>query len=75
MVRLVNPNGFNLLSLDGGGIKGICSAMVPAGVQVEHPEFIDRLIRAADAAMYKSKRAGGNRVVHRRLDGAEADCH
>lgn len=52
---------------------GICSATVRAGVPIEHPDFIDGLIRAADAAMYKSKRSGGNRVVHRRLDGAEAD--
>lgn len=49
---------------------GICSATVPAGVQVEHPEFIDQLIRVADAAMYDSKRSGGNRVMHRRLESA-----
>lgn len=52
---------------------GMCSATVPAGVEVEHPEFIDRLIRAADAAMYTSKRSGGNRVMHRHLDKADVD--
>jgi diguanylate cyclase (GGDEF)-like protein len=52
---------------------GMCSATVPAGVEVKHPEFIDRLIRAADAAMYRSKRSGGNRVMHRHLDKADVD--
>ncbi|PQP50594.1 sensor domain-containing diguanylate cyclase [Mycolicibacterium austroafricanum] len=47
---------------------GICSTTVAAGAEIDHPGFLDRLIRAADAAMYQSKRAGGNRVVHDRLD-------
>lgn len=33
--------------------------------------FLDRLIESADEAMYVSKRAGGNRVEHRHLDGAD----
>jgi len=65
--------GIAAMPFDITASLGTCSAPVQAGVQVEHPEFIDGLIREADAAMYKSKRAGGNRVVHRRLDGAEAD--
>ncbi|CAN3128456.1 diguanylate cyclase [Mycobacterium sp. smrl_JER01] len=47
---------------------GICTATVAAGVEVEHPQFIERLIREADAAMYAAKRAGGDRVLHRYLD-------
>lgn len=47
---------------------GTCSAVVDADASLEHPEFIDQLIRMADAAMYRSKRAGGNRIEHRYLD-------
>ncbi|MDG4665035.1 GGDEF domain-containing protein [Mycobacterium sp. 236(2023)] len=46
---------------------GVCSTTIPAGTQVEHPEFIERLIHTADAAMYRAKRAGGDRVEHRLL--------
>ena len=49
---------------------GICSCLVRAGAAVEHPTFIDHLLRVADAAMYDAKRAGGNRVTHRRVDDA-----
>lgn len=47
---------------------GTCSATVAPGAVVPHPEFVDRLIRSADAAMYEAKRAGGNRIQHRYLD-------
>lgn len=47
---------------------GTCSVPVDPGVSVEYPDFLDRLIRLADAAMYLSKRAGGNQVQHRYLD-------
>jgi diguanylate cyclase (GGDEF)-like protein len=47
---------------------GTCSAVVAPGVPIAHPEFIDRLIRIADSAMYQSKRAGGDRIQHWYLD-------
>lgn len=47
---------------------GICSTTLAAGAEIEHLGVLDRLIQAADAAMYRSKRAGGNRVVHDRMD-------
>lgn len=50
------------------GSVGVCSATIPAGVDVPHPEFLERLIHAADAAMYLAKRSGGDRVEHRYLD-------
>ncbi|GAA2561017.1 GGDEF domain-containing protein [Mycolicibacterium diernhoferi] len=47
---------------------GTCAAEIDGDVEAEHPQFLDQLIGAADAAMYRSKRAGGNRVQHRTLD-------
>lgn len=47
---------------------GTCSATVFPDASTAHPKFIDRLIRLADEAMYRSKRAGGDRVEHRDLD-------
>ncbi len=44
---------------------GTCAAEIDGDVEAEHPQFLDQLIGAADAAMYRSKRAGGNRVQHR----------
>jgi diguanylate cyclase (GGDEF)-like protein len=46
---------------------GVCSAYVAWEADIA-PDFIDRLIQAADAAMYLSKRSGGNRVKHRYFD-------
>lgn len=40
---------------------GTCGATIGPGVSAP-PEFLDQLIRAADLAMYRSKRAGGNRI-------------
>lgn len=47
---------------------GSASAALRPGVPVPHPEFVERLVGIADAAMYQSKRAGGDRVEHRWLD-------
>jgi GGDEF domain-containing protein len=40
---------------------------------MEYPEFVDRLIHVADAAMYESKRAGGDRIQHCYLHQAVAE--
>jgi diguanylate cyclase (GGDEF)-like protein len=52
---------------------GTCSVIVEPGTSVEHPEFVDRLIHVADAAMYESKRAGGDRVQHGHPDQVVAE--
>jgi diguanylate cyclase (GGDEF)-like protein len=52
---------------------GTCSAIVEPGTAMEYPEFVDRLIHVADAAMYESKRAGGDRIQHCYLDQAVAE--
>lgn len=52
---------------------GTCTVVVEPGTAMVHPEFVDRLIRVADAAMYESKRAGGDRVRHRHSDQVVAE--
>jgi diguanylate cyclase (GGDEF)-like protein len=47
---------------------GTCTAVADPGVARDHPAFVESLIRVADVAMYRSKRAGGNRIHHQRLD-------
>jgi len=46
---------------------GTCTAIVGGGTAAD-PDFLDRLIEIADAAMYGAKRAGGDRVEQRHLD-------
>lgn len=41
---------------------GTCSATVGPDAAADPTLFLDQLIRAADLAMYRSKRAGGNRI-------------
>jgi diguanylate cyclase (GGDEF)-like protein len=41
---------------------GTCAAAIGPGAAADPTEFLDRLIRTADLAMYRSKRAGGNRI-------------
>lgn len=41
---------------------GTCGAVIGAGAASNPPELLERLMRSADLAMYRSKRAGGNRV-------------
>lgn len=41
---------------------GTCGAVLGPAAVVEPEQFLDGLIRAADLAMYRSKRAGGNRI-------------
>jgi diguanylate cyclase (GGDEF)-like protein len=48
---------------------GTCTAIVGAGTAADS-DILDRLIDVADAAMYGAKRAGGNRVERRHLDGS-----
>ena len=52
---------------------GTCSAVVGPHVAVVASEFVDRLIRMADSAMYTAKRAGGDRVEHCPLEEPEGD--
>ncbi|MGE2836666.1 diguanylate cyclase domain-containing protein [Mycobacterium sp. SMC-4] len=48
---------------------GTCSTAAERVVAQEFTEFVDRLIHVADAAMYRSKRAGGDRIDHQHLPG------
>lgn len=41
---------------------GTCGATIGPGDAADPPDFLDQLMRAADLAMYRSKRAGGNRI-------------
>lgn len=52
---------------------GTCSVIVEPGTAMKHPEFVDRLIHVADAAMYRSKRAGGDRIQYAHLDQVSAE--
>ncbi|MCK5755375.1 MAG: GGDEF domain-containing protein, partial [Mycobacterium sp.] len=52
---------------------GTCSAVVGPHVPLVATEFVDRLIRMADSAMYTAKRAGGDRVEHCPLDESEGN--
>ena len=48
---------------------GTCAAVVDARAETDLQTFLDHLIGIADAAMYRSKRAGGNRVEQHCLEG------
>lgn len=45
---------------------GISSMAVPPGTRVVEREVVERLVEAADGAMYEAKRAGGNQIRHAR---------
>ncbi|MGV0834769.1 diguanylate cyclase [Mycolicibacterium thermoresistibile] len=60
--------GIAAMPFEVTGSFGTCNAAVEHHTATAHPEFIDRMIETADAAMYQSKRAGGNRAAHVRLD-------
>ncbi|BCI52792.1 hypothetical protein NIIDNTM18_20700 [Mycolicibacterium litorale] len=47
---------------------GTCTVTADPGGARDRPEFVEHLIRVADTAMYRSKRAGGDRIHHQRLD-------
>ncbi|WP_260764072.1 diguanylate cyclase [Mycobacterium sp. SMC-4] len=47
---------------------GTCTVPADAVLARQHPGFVETLIQVADVAMYRSKRAGGNRIEHQQLD-------
>ncbi|MDY6997877.1 MAG: GGDEF domain-containing protein [Actinomycetota bacterium] len=63
--------GIAATPLDVTASLGTCSAQVEPYAPVAHPGFVEQLIGIADAAMYESKRAGGDRIAFRELDGLE----
>lgn len=47
---------------------GTCTVTTGPGVARDQPDFVERLVQVADAAMYRAKRAGGDRIRSQRLD-------
>lgn len=52
---------------------GTCSAVVAPGDAGEPSALVDRLTELADSAMYRAKRAGGNRVEHHPFGEVDGD--
>jgi diguanylate cyclase (GGDEF)-like protein len=46
---------------------GTCTVATDSAVTQHHREFVERILQVADAAMYRSKRAGGDRIHHEHL--------
>ncbi|MBX7453273.1 GGDEF domain-containing protein [Mycolicibacterium sp. 3033] len=58
--------GIAALPFDITASLGTCTAQI-SDHDTTDPDFLDRMIATADAAMYRAKRAGGDRVELRRL--------
>lgn len=54
---------------------GTCGAPLAGGSLQLEANLVERLVRAADSAMYEAKRAGGNQVRHRPDFPAPHDTH
>lgn len=52
---------------------GTCTVTAEPGATRELTDFVDDIIRVADAAMYRSKRAGGDRISHDHFDAVPAE--